>query len=303
MSEGAKRYQPETVAGRVAAAVEDYAGQTFAITSDASRVERSPLETGPIPLVRNEVARALNLDAEQITDAEWAEIEEFSVHAGAELIARALEHEPLPQTEKEEEKFEQRLFANKQRMFPIHDLFHAAEAYRATHAEAVTTPFVEVPLRERYTDPRLIRSELWPVLFLIAKQGNAPVSVLLSMPEGRAELSATFGEGGDRPNPVRREISELLANPPPEDPDALQREYERLVGLMVIANAIDKLPDIVESEVDALRAEAARVGEDRDPAYADFAMRVFSGEWRDNPRLFLDELLAAIRTMPVSAER
>lgn len=286
MSEGAKRYQPESVQGRVASVVEG----------------RARMEFGPELLDKDEVACALNLPGEALTQEEWEEISEFALNAGAELLQAAVAHDPLPTTPKEEERFARQVHKNKYRMFPIHDLFHAAYEYRATGGEAVTPPFVEVSVRERYTNPSLIRSELWPALFLISQTMSAPLAVLLASPEGRQDLDTTFGEGGERPNQVRQEITGLLERPVPATPEALRAEYERLVGLMVIANAVEKVPDIVATEVLALREEAARAGEEPDPYYDQFAKRVFGGEWQENPRLFLDEFLVAIRTKPRPVE-
>jgi len=281
----AKLHIPETPEGRIAQIIELRAGKGW----------------GPETLSNDSLAGALNIDPSLVTDEEWADIYEFSVNAGAEA-QQVMTNKRLPEniTEKKETKLNKRTIDNKDRFDPTHDIFHAAEMYYETHTAESAMPFTKVDKRERYLHPGLYRTELWPILFYSMPGTKQPLAVKLATPEGRAELAEHFAaEIRIEKNPIRGHIRRLLEAPQPLEPGEAQREYQKLVELVLIANSADKTPDATEDEVNGLADGIDATLENLPEHYDVFAKRVFSGEWKENPRLFLDEFLAAIRTQPV----
>jgi|GEM_PF-5576962 hypothetical protein len=263
--------------GRIAQTVEMKAGKEF----------------GPERLKKYDVARALNLQEDQISDGEWMEISEFAVNAGADLIRAAIQQDS-------KDIFSSRYVAEIQRSIededndvglkPFHDIFHAAETYRATKGKHAAARFAETDDRSKYVDPQSAVAELYPVLFFASPDMPKPLPVMFSTADDRKlvfELFKTVAVSDEQ----LKEMEDLLSTYP-SDPAERQRQYESFLECIVIFNAQKQVKDINRNEI-AMMREAMKSPPEH---YRVFAARVFNEEWRENQRLFLDELLNCIRT-------
>lgn len=272
-----ERFGSEYPRGRIAQTVEMQAAKDF----------------GPEGITKNEVAHALNIKEDQISDDEWREISEFAVNAGAELIQSAVAQDiPAVLKARDVKQIQTRIERGKYEMIPSHDLFHAAETYHLTKGRSATARFAEVGKRERYTDPQAVRDELYPVLFLEIADTKMPLPVALSTPEGRKIIAGFITKAipGDGSDSLRRVLAEES-----QSPEIRQRQYEAFVEYAVITNSQIKLDGQVTPEEERAMRRAIKNPPEH---YTRFATRVFNQEWKRNPRLFLDELLDCIRTKP-----
>jgi len=272
-----ERFGPEYPRGRIAQTVETQAAKEF----------------GPEGIKKQEVAHALNLKDDQISNDEWNEISEFAVNAGAELIQSAAAKDmPDILKPRDVKRIQRRIEQDKYRMIPSHDLFHAAETYRLSKGKNAGARFTEVDVDKRYTDSQAVTDELYPVLFLEIADTGVPLPVALSTSEGRRTITEYIGEtlSGDAGQSLRKLLAEEA-----QTPETRKQEYEAFVECVAIANAQLKLHRPVTAEEERTMREAIKNPPEH---YTKFAARVFSEEWKSNPRLFLDELLECIRTKP-----
>ena len=276
--------------GRIAQIVEREAGKKF----------------GPEKLTKELVAQALNIPPEQLTEGEWEEISEFAVNAGAALIRSSLSKDKATAlTEEGLESIREKVKEIRDGLIPYHDIFHAAETYRLSKGVNATAEFAEQDLRSRYTDSNTAAAELYPVLFLIIPpQLNEPLPVLLSHTEGRALIAEFLSTSFDTSLPdVQTMIQTLETANQSEDPSVRKKEYERLVEVIVISNAIKRLQDtepaqeeLTKAEMTAIHEAIQRAAQDPGSHYHRFADKVFSTtNWGNEPRLFVDEFLSCIR--------
>ena len=274
-----ERFGPEFPHGRIAQTVEAMAGKEF----------------GPENLTKADIANSLNLKERDISEAEFAEISEFSVNAGAEMIQTALSHDiPKSPTTKDVRIARKNIEKNKQGMLPFHDIFHAAQTYRLSNGTKASARFAEIDSRTRYTDPQSLAEELYPVLFLTTPEWKKPVPVLLASSEGRKTISDYYRQFG-QPKTTRDSIISLLSRPIPSTPQDRRNEYESLLELILIGNAQYQIKDLTSREVDTIKKSFENTRERPPEHYARFAKQVFNREWHENRRLFLDELLRCIR--------
>lgn len=282
--------------GRVARFLERVAGNRF----------------GPENLTKDVVAQALHIPPEQLSDEEWEEISEFAVNAGSTLIRSSLDKsEAYAATDEEYEVSRARVREIAKGLIPFHDIFHAAETYRLTHGKSASAEFAEADARARYTDPLSAAAELYPVLFLIIPPNlDEPFPVLLSHREGREAIAGFLSESFDTSLPGVQEMIDALGNfDQPTDPTARKKEYEMLVELIVISNAIKKLQEVTPEQVPLTADETKAIHEAMRQAAADptsnyyqFAVKVFAETGHDHdPRLFLDEFLTCIRQEAIVA--
>lgn len=278
-----KIYNPEGNVARVMRTIETLAGS----------------EWGPEGLPRSEVARCLNLGESEISDEEWQDISEFAVNAGSNLLWGAVvqAHTAFPdlgQTEKAPHSDNSGIA-----LYPPHDLFHAAEAYRLSNAEHVYPMFLEGDPRKRYRNPELAIAELYPVLFDAPAAIGVPYPVAFASAEGRksvlehllqAEYADLYADA------FRSHLTEEY----PDDPVLRRIWYEKFVEMLLLANAENALGMLSKEEIQQFHATYAGMASQPEPRYEAFAERVFQEEWRTNPRLFLDEFLDCIRTKPQS---
>jgi hypothetical protein len=277
-----ERYEPQSPEGRLACASEIVTGRYW----------------GPEHMPESDIARTFNLEKSDISEEEWAEIYEFTVNAGATAHTTMIDtHRPQKIKPAKEEKLGWRIIENKDRFDPYHDIFHAAEVYRESQGKKAAVPIAEVSKRDRYLDPDLYRTELWPGLFYLVKTTTAPLPVSLSSLEGRRQIQQELAPEGVK-NPARARIRKILEGSPPEITEEAQLEYETMIGLFLLMNAVEKIKDVTVPEIQALVAEITESRGELSEYYMRFASRVFGKEWKENPRLFLDEFLAAIRTKP-----
>ncbi len=280
-----ERFSPESRRGKIAQMVEIHAGKEF----------------GPEGLKKDEIARCLNIETNDLSNDEWIEISEFAVNAGAELIQTAIKTDLLDvlllSDVKSIRNIHKRLEKNKDRLIPYHDIFHAAETYRLNKGSGASARFIEVSSRERYTDPEAIKDELYPLLFFAHPSMEAPLPVLLYSLKGR-EILADFFKDAILLESARKEIQTVLFAENPLNHEGRQKQYEALIEAVIIGLAQDRLGDMTAEEVNAMRKDFKDAIKNPQTHYANFAARVFNEEWRDNPRLFLDELLECILTKP-----
>jgi hypothetical protein len=278
----AKRREPESAQEQIAQTIEIKAGKEF----------------GPKKLTKSDVARALNIGEEDFSKKEWADISEFAVNAGTELIRTAVEKRLSENpTNTETKTIRKDIKGNRYNFIPYHDLFHAAETYRVQHSEKANAAFVEVDALDRYTDPKIIVAELYPLLFFAPPVMSAPLPVLLCSSEGRADVTHFFTKEVGLPLKIKENIKTLLSGPAPLTPEEREDEYKRLIEEAIVGNAVATL-FLDPEETTELREGVERAFANPPQHYIDFASKVFNQEWSENPRLFLDELLAAIRTQP-----
>ena len=277
--------------GRIARLVEDTAGREF----------------GPKRLGKERLAPTFNVSPDQITEEEWAEIYEFSVNAGSDLIRSAIKTDvPDAIASNDIYPLQMRILANDDGLIPRHDIFHAAETYRLTKGASASAEFItKTDKRSRYTDPGSAAAELYPVLFLVLDDSGAPLPVLLSTIEGRKKIADSLAP---RLDPGLSQTQELLKNlnerTAPELPSARQQEYELLLELIVISQAIKALQDmdpavepLTAQEQEAVHKAIQEASQIPDSHYKNFAEKVFSQtDFTSNPRLFLDEFLISIRS-------
>ncbi len=273
-----EHYQPQSPEGRIAKTVEEVAAREF----------------GPEKLTRADVAKCLNLSAEQISDEEWQEISEFAVNAGSDLIRASIPERVDPISKKQEGAIKRSIDKGEARFVPYHDLFHAAETYRLTEGREASSAFIKANDKDRYTDPAVVQAELYPLLFLSHERSDSPLPIWMGTKEGRQHLLETFS----LPDSDSKELEELLLKEPSADAQGRRTEYESLIEIVLVENAKRRVPDITQAELDDVR-QAFRQVRGQPPAhYEQFAPKVFNQEWQDNPRLFLDEFLENIRVKP-----
>lgn len=276
-----ERFNNKFPHGRIAQTVEGKAAEGF----------------GPEQLTKSALADTLNIPESAISDREWADISEFAVNAGASLIQTMIAKD-VPETPsgKDVRTLRKRVKSNEGDIFPIHDLFHAAETYRLTQGKEAAARFAEVDSRQRYIDPETFSAELYPVLFG-AIPGKGLIPVLLCSHEGRKVLKE-FSEKRGLPEAERETIVRVLSDDRELNPEERQKQYEAILENLIIGNAQMKVTDLTPDEIDAARKNFEEILKNPPPHYASFAARVFREEWKSNPRLFFDELLECIRTKP-----
>lgn len=284
MKEGFKYPQ-----GRISRVVEREAGKQF----------------GPENLTKEVVAQALYISPEQLSDEEWEEISEFAVNAGSALLRSSLgKSDTLIATEEEYKSERARVKEVAQGLIPFHDIFHAAETYRLTQGRSASAEFAEADARARYTAPSGAAAELYPILFLIIPPNlDEPFPILLSHREGRDAIAGFLHESFDDSLPRVKEMIEVLETSDQSlDPDARKKEYETLVELIILSNAIKKLQEatpaqvpLTESEAKAIQDAIQRAALDPTSLYYRFAQKVFAETTDHDPRLFIDEFLSCIR--------
>lgn len=281
--------------GHIARAVEKKAGKEF----------------GPKKLKKEMVASAFNLSPDEITDEEWEEISEFAVNAGSDLIRSAIRKDVQGAISLGNiVSLQERIKNNEDGLFPIHDIFHAAETYRLTGGRSASANFIETDIRGRYTDPQAAAAELYPVLFLIVSpESKSPLPIFLTSAEGRKIVAQFLGDVLDSSAPAVQEmIRTLSTTPPPDLPSLRKKEYESLLEVIVVSNAEKRLRDmgpevapLSMQEKQAMREAMKRATEHPASHYQEFAEKVFSQDGLEkNPRLFLDEFLASIRSFKAS---
>lgn len=282
---------PKSIPQRISQTLERQAGEKF----------------GPKRLTKEILARTLNLDGDQITHEEWADISEFAVNAGASLIRTAIEKDvPDAVATGDVEAIVDRIEKNKDNFLPQHDIFHAAETYKLTGGKRVSAEFLDTDVRGRYTNPDSAVAELYPILFLVLPYLQAPLPVLLSSKEGRSQIAEVLPRLLDTDIPgVQEFIDKLDSSDFPQTPAERQQEYEELVQLILICNAISRLQvmdpptPLTTPELIEIRMAFSAARENPAAHYKQFAEKVFSQtDWSAVPRLFLDELLDSIRQIP-----
>jgi hypothetical protein len=276
--------------GRIARIVEREAGKKF----------------GPENLTKDVVAQALHISPEQLSDEEWEEISEFAVNAGSALLRSSLgKSEGSISTEEEYKSERARVKESARGLIPFHDIFHAAETYRLTHGRSASAEFAEADTRARYTEPSSAAAELYPILFLIIPPNlDEPFPILLSHQEGREAIAGFLYESFEDPLPgVRKMIEVLETSDQSPDPDARKKEFETLVELIILSNAIKNLQEatpaqapLTESEAKAIQEAIQRAAQYPTSHYYQFAQKVFAETNDHDPRLFIDEFLSCIRT-------
>jgi hypothetical protein len=259
---------------------------------------------GPEELSKDIVAQALHIPVEQLSENEWIEISEFAVNAGSQLIRSSVDKNIPISTRDEYEAVRADVKEFARGLIPFHDIFHAAETYRLTQGKSATAEFARVGIRERYTDPISAAAELYPVLFLIIPPNlDEPFPVLLSHSEGREAIADFLASSFDTDLAQVREMVETLKNTSqPVDLAGRKKEYEMLVEVIVIHNAMRKLEEVAsdqsilsQAEVVAIHNAMQHAASDTSSYYYQFAVKIFS-EKGIHPRVFLDEFLSCIRT-------
>jgi hypothetical protein len=272
-----ERFIPQSPQGKIARTIESHAGTEF----------------GPESLTKSDVARTLNLKTDQISEEEWSEISEFAVNAGADLMRAAIQLDSQDVFSlRDVDEIQASIEDNQGGLRPFHDLFHAAETYRATRGRHAAARFAETDDRGRYADPQAAVAELYPVLFFASPDMPKPLPVMFSTADDR-KLLFEFFKTVAVTDEQQKEMRDLLSNYP-SDPAERQRQYESFLECIVIFNAQKQVKDISENEIAMIREAMKHPSEH----YRVFAARVFNEEWRGNQRLFLDELLDCIRTKP-----
>jgi hypothetical protein len=231
----------------------------------------------PDRMTKESLAPSLNLAPEDISDEELTEIQEFAVNAGAEMVRGS-------RNTKSDVIF-----------IGYHDIFHAADAMKRTHGESPVSKFVISPRPFRYIDPEIMRDEMYPLLFLKMNE-HAPMPVELMTPEGRKRMKQHVREIFEI-----QDLPELDADIPEGDIDSLLNLYELIVKEALRVNGrralreseSEDLQEQFEKDLDAVFSS-----KERPENYTEFAKRIFSGEFKENPRLFLDQFLADIRSLP-----
>lgn len=248
-----------------------------AFKAERESIKDTAYEFFPDYITKEVLAPNFNLAPKEISNKELVEMQEFSVNAGVEMAREA-------QRSKSEVIF-----------IGHHDIFHAADMMRRTNGKSPLSEFVSTPRPERYINTDIMRDELYPLLFL-AIDGESPLSVEIMSEDGRQRvkeyLKNTFGLEG---------LTSLDAQIDEGDADALQELYEEVVKQVLIVNGERVLKDIGQDElIEKLveDTEACFKEGNWSEYYTAFAKRVFGQEYKENPRLFLDQFLQDIRSLP-----
>ena len=231
----------------------------------------------PESILKETLAPSFNLAPEDISDAELMEIQEFAVNAGTEMVRKARD-------------------AKSNVIFiGYHDIFHAADMMRLTQGESPVSQFAITSRPDRYINPSIMRDEMYPLLFL-ETNGRAPMPIELMTPDGRERMKKYVRQVFEV-----QSLPELDADIPENDVEALRHLYEIIVREALRVNGrralreseSEDLQDQFEKDLDQVFA-----GEERSAHYMEFSERIFSGAYKENPRLFLDQFLSDIRSLP-----
>lgn len=261
---------------------------------------------GPRHLFKEEITRALNLPKDGIKPDEWREISEFAVNAGADLFRSTLKKDMWAAVAIRDgariNTIHSNVRDNRIGLFPDHDIFHAVETYRLTGGTSASAEFTKLDERSRLTSPTSAVAELYPVLFLSSNWGK-PLPVLIASQNGRRQIGQHIETEYAPSFPPARQMAKRLTNSPPGRPIDRQREYENLVEVIVIGNAIRSLrmkhPSVARLSVveqNAIHDAFKNARRNPPPHYKQFAEKVFAQtDFSTVPRLFIDEFLACIR--------
>lgn len=248
--------------------MEDFSRRIAQIRAD--RLEKAE---GFLPeeLSREVLAPCFGLSPEQISDAELTEIQEFAINAGLEMAANRSPENSVGN------------------FIPFHDIFHAAERMRVSKGENATPDFITRDNIGRYMHPEVIRQEFYPPLFLPSTIEGMNLSQLV--------CNFTDNESIIKGIPYERKSAFEYIDFTRLTP---QQRYETIIRAIIEDNGSEKLSNLERTDLmtQFLRnLERVFDSSERPAHYTEFAERVFSGEWQDNPRLFLDQFLSDIRTI------
>jgi len=119
---------------------------------------------------------------------------------------------------------------------------------------------------------------------------NLAISLMTS--EGREHVAMGFALQVGLPEKYQEAMVEMFAGFNDETPSGYRKLYERMVELVVIGNA--EYEGITSQELAEIQGAFNAKMENPPQHYNAFVNRVFGGEFKENPRLFLDELLECI---------
>lgn len=282
-----ERYEPETMRGFVARMVENEAEKYF----------------GPDALTREAVANALALGPEKLSNEEWMEISEFAVNAGSDFYRHLVKQiHPEPMDDRTWERLSDPNRGNGLVVAPIHDLFHAAEAYRLSNGKTAVPSFLDADPRKRYLDPHVFMSEIYVELFgTQGWSGTLPIGIEFQLASYRKLTAQAIMRQDLYPERRRKAVADLLMSDLPNDSEGARKQYEQYSLLLALGNAERALGSLTGEEVDHFTQECTKLTQSPPLHYASFSERVFGGEWKQNRRLFLDEFLDCIRVKPEAA--
>lgn len=273
-----KIYNPESARGEIARHIED-AARDF----------------GPEKLTRDDIARCLLLEANEISDAEWTEISEFAVNAGTDVVRAMFKHvHPEPIDEDSLIRLEEPERAKGLGYSPQHDVFHAAEAYRLSNGVSAAPTFFSADRKGRYLQPRLAISELYVELFEAPTWLGVPLPVALRIDSLRKRVNG-FYSAIDYPEHRKAAIHTLLTDNIPQTTQGWIALWEAFIEILILGNAEVALGSVSAEDESAFRKGYAEELQHPPEHYIRFAARIFDKRFTVNNRLFLEELLACIR--------
>lgn len=273
-----KMYNPESARGEIARHIED-AARDF----------------GPEKLTRDDVARCLLLEANEISDDEWTEISEFAVNAGTDVVRAMFKHvHPEPIDEDSLIRLEEPERAKGLGYSPQHDVFHAAEAYRLSNGASAAPTFFSADRKGRYLQPKLAISELYVELFEAPTWLGVPLPAALTTASIRKRVDGFFS-AVDYPEHRKIALHALLTEDPPRTTQEWIAYWEAFIEILVLGNAEIALDSVSTEDEFVFRKGYAEELQHPPQHYIDFVTRIFDAEFTTNHRLFLDEFLACIR--------
>lgn len=225
-------------------------------------------------LTAEEIAASFGLSPEQISDEDLAEIQEFALNAGLEMVANRNPENTISD------------FA------AYHDIFHAAERMRVSKGHNATPKFITRDNAGSLIAPEVIIEEFYPALFFSADAFldifDQNISQLIYDPRSAQDLFDVYKDS--RRNLQGIDLTQFTP---------LER-YEVFLKLFIENDTIDELielerEDLIPEFLENL--DQVFNSPERPAHYTEFAQRVFDGEWQENPRLFLDQFLSDIRTL------